>query len=78
MPESLILFACVIVSVILAVCTNAAWRRKYQSLLDLASEMNQTWADLCHRQNEAWTAKCMDLEQVNNQLREQLQKEVEA
>lgn len=74
MPETWILYVCAIAAVFLALCNDAAWRRKYESLQHLAHEMNQTWADLCHRQNEAWTAKCMDLKQNNDQLREQLQK----
>ena len=72
MAETWILFTCAIASIILALCNDAAWRRKYQSLKDLAHEMNKTWADLCQQHNEAWTAKCMDLKQDNDQLREQL------
>ncbi len=77
MLELWIISACAIASIILALCNDAAWRRKYQSLLDLAHEMNETWADLCQRQNEAWKAKCMDLKKDNDQLREQLQKDGE-
>lgn len=77
MPESGIFFACAIVCAILALCNDAAWRREYQSLQDLAHEMNKTWADLCERQNAAWKAKCMDLKQDNDQLREQLREKEE-
>ena len=72
MSETWLLFTCAIAAIILALCNDAAWRRKYQSLQDLAHEMNQTWADLFEQQNAAWKAKCMDLKQDNDQLREQL------
>lgn len=78
MPETWIIYVCAIASIILALCNDAAWRRKYESLHDLAQDMNRSWGAMCLRHNAEWASKCRRLEQVNNQLREQLRKEGEA